>query len=270
MNVEQKRGRGVTPGLHRDYATRSAARQAAFFLPYLSPGMDLLDVGCGPGTITLGLAQAVSPGQVMGIDKDAEHIREASARAAEQGLANARFWTGDVLSLPFKDEVFDVTFENDLLTHLPGDAVRAAAEIYRVLKPGGLFAARDVDTDAVLWGHPSKPIDHLNKLMIAWQQSRGSDLTLGKRLPTILREAGFSRTVKSVSADTKGDSEAVQSHARISIYLLDGPLGRDVLDKGWADRPTLGHLKESIREWGEHPDAFFANVHVEVIGWKPK
>jgi hypothetical protein len=61
----------------------------------------------------------------------------------------------------------------------------------------------------------------------------------------------------------------VRSHARVSIDLLDGPLGRDVLQKGWADRRTLDELKESIREWGEHPDAFFANVHVEVIGWKP-
>jgi ubiquinone/menaquinone biosynthesis C-methylase UbiE len=268
MNAERNRGRGVTPGLHRDYATRTAAGQAAFLLPYLRPGMKLLDVGCGPGTITLGLAQAVRPGQVTGIDRDAVHIREASARAAEQGAANARFRTGDVLSLPFEDEVFDVIFENDLLTHLPGNAVRAAKEIYRVLKPRGLFAARDVDTDAVLWGHTSKPIERLNELMIAWQQSRGSDVTLGKRLPAILRDAGFSRTVKNVSADTKGDSEAVRSHARVSLYLLDGPLGQDILEKGWADRRTLDQLKESIREWGEHPDAFFANVHVEVIGWK--
>jgi ubiquinone/menaquinone biosynthesis C-methylase UbiE len=62
MNTEQNRSRGVTPGLHRDYATRTAAGQAAFVLPYLRPDMDLLEVGCGPGTITLGLAQAVNPG----------------------------------------------------------------------------------------------------------------------------------------------------------------------------------------------------------------
>ena len=68
---------GVTPGLNRDYEDRTADRQAAFVLPYLRPGMNLLDVGCGPGTITVGLAQAVAPGHVIGIDHDSMHISAA-------------------------------------------------------------------------------------------------------------------------------------------------------------------------------------------------
>jgi hypothetical protein len=79
-----------------------------------------------------------------------------------------------------------------------------------------LFAARDVDADAVAWGNPTEAIRQLDRL----------------------------------------------------IFLLDGPFGRDVVARGWAGKPTVEHLKESVRAWGEHPDAFFANVHVEVIGWK--
>jgi ubiquinone/menaquinone biosynthesis C-methylase UbiE len=269
MGQEDKRAHGVTPGLSRDYSRRTAGAQAAFLLPHLRPGMKLLDVGCGPGTISVGLASTVSPGQVIGIDHDGAHIEEAKALAGRQGTPNVFFRTGDALSLPFPDGVFEAAFENDLLTHIPEQAVRAAEEVWRVLKPGGLFAARDLETNAVLWGHPSEPIALLNKLMIAWQRSRGSDVTLGKRLPSILRKAGFTGTIKSVSADTKGDPEAVRSHARASVYLLDGPFGRDILDKGWAEQPTIERLKDSVRQWGEHPDAFFANVHVEVIGWKP-
>jgi hypothetical protein len=104
--------------------------------------------------------------------------------------------------------------------------------------------------------------------MVAWQRSRGSDITIGKRLPEILREAGFTGALKSVSADTKADPEAVRSHAQTTIFLLDGPLGQDILENGWADGAAIERLKRSILEWGEHPDAFFANVHVEVIGWK--
>jgi ubiquinone/menaquinone biosynthesis C-methylase UbiE len=269
MTSQEDRAHGVTPGLRQDYETRRANRQAAFVLPYLRPGMNLLDVGCGPGTITMGLAQAVAPGQVTGIDHDSEHVETASALAAARGVANVTFQVGDALSLCFEDSTFEAAFENDVLTHLAQDAVRAAREVYRVLKPGGFFAARDVNAEAVVWGYLTEPIEHLDRLMMAWQQSRGSDITLGKRLPAVLRHAGFTETVKSVSADTKGDLATVRSHARITTYLLDGPFGRDALDKGWADEPTLEHLKESIQEWAEHPDAFFANVHVEVIGRKP-
>jgi ubiquinone/menaquinone biosynthesis C-methylase UbiE len=269
MERENHRAHGVTPGLRGDYATRTSERQAAFVLPHLRPGMKLLDVGCGPGTITAGLAALVSPGEVTGIDHDAAHVKEATAPALRRALGNVRFLSGDALALPFPEATFDAVFENDLLTHLAGNAVRAAAEVWRVLKPGGFFAARDVDADVVLWGHPSEPVDLLNSLMIAWQKSRGSDVTLGKRLPSILREAGFVRTVKSVSSDTKGDPESVRSHAGITLHLLDGPLGRDILAHGWADRPTIEQLKTTVRQWGEHPDAFFANIHVEVIGWKP-
>jgi ubiquinone/menaquinone biosynthesis C-methylase UbiE len=269
MTSGDERAHGVTPGLRQDYATWTARRQAAFVLPYLRPGMNLLDVGCGPGTITLGLAQAVAPGHVTGIDHDPKHVEAARALAAEQGVANVTFQAGDALSLPWEDGTFDAAFENDLLTHLAHDALQAAGEVYRVLKPSGFFAARDVDAEAVVWGHASESIEQLDRLMLAWQHRRGSDITLGRRLPFILRRAGFTATVKSVSADTKGDPEAVRAHARITTFLLDGPLGRDAVANGWADRPTIERLKESIRAWAEHPDAFFANVHVEVIGWKP-
>ena len=184
-------------------------------------------------------------------------------------MTNVTFQEGNALALQFEDSTFDAAFENDLFTHLSQNATPAAREVYRVLKPGGFFGARDIDAEAVVWGHLTDPIKQLDSLMMAWQQSRGSDITLGQRLPTILRQAGFRRTVKSVSADTKGDAEAVRAHARITIFLLDGPLGRDALANGWADQATLEQIKASILAWAEHPDAFFANVHVEVVGWKP-
>ena len=269
MNSLDERAHDVTPGLHQDYVTRKAEQQAAFVLPYLRPGMNFLDIGCGPGTITLGLAQAVAPGHVTGIDHDEEHIRMARALANERGITNVTFEIGEALSLSFEDETFEAAFENNVFTHLAQDAIRAAMEAYRVLKPSGLFAARDVDADSVVWGHLSESIRELDRLFAAWHQSRGSDITIGKRLPKILREAGFTDILKSVSADTKGSPEEVRSHAEITLSLLDGPFGHYVLDQGLADKSKVERLKESIREWGHHLDAFFANIHVEVIGWKP-
>ena len=269
MATQNKRAHGVTPGLSQDYVTRTADRQAAFVLPYLRPGMNLLDIGCGPGTITLGLARAVAPGHVTGIDHDRENIQGAKALAAQQGITNVTFQLGDALSLSFEENTFEAAFENNVFTHLSKNATQAAKEAYRVLKPGGFFAARDVDADSVVWGNLSDSIKQLDKLFIAWHESRGSDITIGKRLPSILRSAGFTDTIKSVSADTKGNPEETRSHADITISLLEGPFGRDIVEKGWGDESTVEQLKKSIRSWGNHPDAFFANVHVEVVGWKP-
>ena len=64
------------------FARRTALSQAAFFLPHLRPGMSLVDCGCGPGTITVNLAEIVVPDQVVGIDIDAGAIESAQALAA--------------------------------------------------------------------------------------------------------------------------------------------------------------------------------------------
>lgn len=117
-------------------------------------------------------------------------------------------------------------FENNVFVHLSQTAVQAAREAYRMLKPRGFFAARDADVDSVVWGHFDESLKQLDKLFAAWHRSRGSDISLGKRLPAILREAGFGSTLKSVSADTKGDPQAVRSHAQITRSLLDGPFGK--------------------------------------------
>lgn len=268
MTDADHRAHGVTPGLRDDYADRTAEHQARFVMPRLRPGMELVDIGCGPGTITVGLALAVAPGRVTGVDHDEQHVAGARALASERGATNVAFVTGDARSLPFADGSFDVAFENDVFVHLAADAVVAAREAYRVLRPGGFLAARDADADGTLWGHRTAALRRFDELFLAWQRGRGSDIMLGKRLPDILREAGFRDTAKSVSADTKGSLEETRAHARIMAFLLDGPLGAESIRTGRADRPTLERLKAAAREWGEHPDAFFANVHVEVIGRK--
>jgi ubiquinone/menaquinone biosynthesis C-methylase UbiE len=266
--TEEKRAHGVTPGLSRDYSRREATHQAAFLLPHLEPGLNLVDIGCGPGTITLGLAEAVAPGFVIGVDHDEAHAAAARALVSEHGRDNVTFERASAMLLPFDDESFDVAFENDMFVHLADQAVEAARQAFRVLKPGGLLAARDADASLALWGNPVDDLPVLDGLMTAWQASRGSDINLGSRLPSILRQAGFSHLVKSVSADTKGDAESVQAHAEITVSLLDGPLGKTALREGWADQRVLDRVKASILAWSEHPEAFFANVHIEVIGWK--
>jgi ubiquinone/menaquinone biosynthesis C-methylase UbiE len=130
-------------------ARRTAAQEAAFFLPHLRPGMRVLDVGCGPGSITVGLAEVVAPGEVVGIDVQQSQVERARDLAVERGVANVRFEVGDVYRLPFLDHSFDAVFAHTVLMHLQ-EPVRALAEARRVLRPGGITGVRDPDYGTML------------------------------------------------------------------------------------------------------------------------
>src|SRR5207302_57957 len=94
------------PAFDAAMTARTAAREAAFFLPHLRSGMRLLDIGCGPGSITLGLAEVVAPGEVVGIDLRPEAVEQSRAAAAQRGIANVRFEVGSAYDLPFPDGSF--------------------------------------------------------------------------------------------------------------------------------------------------------------------
>jgi ubiquinone/menaquinone biosynthesis C-methylase UbiE len=119
-------------------------------LPRLRRGDTVLDVGCGPGTITADLATLVAPGLVTGIDLSAEVIELASRET--QGLhdGSLRFAVDDVYDLSFKDATFDVVFAHQILQHL-SSPVDALVEMRRVLRDGGLLAVRDADYGAFAW-----------------------------------------------------------------------------------------------------------------------
>ena len=87
---------GYSDRVGKDFTRRTAAECAAFFLPHLKRGANLLDCGIGPGTITVGLAETVAPGHVVGIDIEPIQIKRAEAYAAEFGITNIRFQVGSV------------------------------------------------------------------------------------------------------------------------------------------------------------------------------
>ena len=134
----------------RSHRWRTAENSAGYLLPRLAPGAHVLDVGCGPGTITADLAARVPDGQVTGIDAAEGVLTEAQAEADRRGQANVRFEAGDVYRLAFGDGTFDVVHAHQVLQHL-SDPVAALAEMRRVCRPGGLVAARDGDYGGMFW-----------------------------------------------------------------------------------------------------------------------
>ena len=146
---------GHAESVLRSHRWRTVENSAAYLLPHLRPGVDLLDVGCGPGTITIDLAQRVAPGRVVGIDAAADAIDAARAAAREAGRRNLELATGDVYALDHADDSFDVVHAHQVLQHL-ADPVAALREMRRVCRPDGVVAARDSIYRAMTW-YPASP-----------------------------------------------------------------------------------------------------------------
>jgi ubiquinone/menaquinone biosynthesis C-methylase UbiE len=159
--VRERYSPGYGEQLVGSYQERSVGREAAFLKPFLRPGMDLLDCGCGPGSITVGLARLVAPGNVRGVDIEPSQIALASSRPRDAGVASLGFEVASVYALPFPDETFDAVFMHALLQHL-GDPLAAIREARRVLKPGGVIGVRDDDLGSLI----SSPVDrHMERVI---------------------------------------------------------------------------------------------------------
>ena len=255
----------ANPAFEERLALRTAANEGAFFLPYLRPGMRVLDVGCGPGSISLGIAEKIAPGQVVGIDFQESQIAQAKALAASRGQRNVRFEVADVYQLPFPDGSFDAAFANTVLMHL-NQPLRALTEMRRVLRPGGIIGVRDCD-----WGGrihvPATPLlEQWYAIMVRVRQQNGGDPFMGRYHRSLLLDAGFMRAEASVSVASAGTPEETRHHATFLKAQLHG-LGSTALAEGWIDEATVEALSAEIDAWSVRPDALYADMFCEAIGW---
>ena len=265
---------GHSPAVVGVHAARSATKEAAFFLPRLAPGMHLLDVGCGPGTITLGLAAAVAPGEAIGVDIAESVLDQARASASEANATHLRFEQASATQLPYPNDTFDAIFAHTLLEHVP-NPLAALQEMKRVLKPGGLIGLRDCDWGSgVFW--PADPLVQQAVHLYArvWSHSGGHP-NLGRQLPALLREAGFTKITTSTSFRWDGSQDDPTNGSRTFGQLLAQRLllpnfQKPITENGWSDLETLQRISHACAQWADHPDAYAAMIMVEVIALTSK
>ncbi|MEX2446342.1 MAG: methyltransferase domain-containing protein [Dehalococcoidia bacterium] len=252
------------------HARRSAARDAAYLLPLLRPGMRLLDVGCGPGTITTGLAHAVDPGEVVGVDVSEEVLVQARAAASADGAPRGlRFEAASVYALPYGDASFDVVHAHQVLQHL-ARPVDALVEARRVLRPGGLVAVRDADYATMTAWPPSAAIDRWLQLYHAIAARNGVEPDAGRRLRAWVTEAGFEPVASSASVELYAEPGAAAIWARSwAERVLHSNFGVQAMEYGLATQADLDAIAEGWRAWAESPEALFMFVHGECIGRVP-
>jgi SAM-dependent methyltransferase len=255
----------ANPAFEAELAARIASQEAAFLLPHLRPGMRLLDAGCGPGSITLGLAETVAPGNVIGIDNQSALVEQARALAAARGVTAARFEVADAYRLPFADHAFDAAFANGVLMHLR-EPVRALMELRRVLRPGGIAGIRDPDLGTSLYVPMTPLLAQWLAMRVRVRQHNGGDPFLSRRYRRLLLEAGFVRAEGSASVDSAGSVEDTCRHAAFLKASLQG-LARTVVAQGWMEREVVNATAAEIDAWAQRPDAFAATTWCQAVGW---
>src|SRR6516162_6179935 len=244
---------------------------AAFLAPQLHAGMQLIDCGCGPGSITVDLARAVAPGEAIGIDIRADALTHARTLARERGIANVAFQAASVYQLPYADGSFDAAFACAVLQHLAAP-LAALRELRRVLKPGGVIGVAD-GSSTISFRYPTNPF------LQAWDKLRGLEREHNTGRPyealalrALLREAGFVRTQASGTLTTEtgppaGSLEETRRVAQNHVIRLRGVLGKLAVAQGWATRDELAQMVDALIAWGEASDAFYARPAFTAIGW---
>ena len=257
---------GYGEKLVESYAQRGVAREAKFLVPHLKAGMNLLDCGCGPGTITIGLAALLSEGKVTGIDRESSQIELALTNAKRQDTANAFFRVGSVYELPFEDEEFDVVFAHAVLQHL-NEPVQALQEMRRVLKPGGIIGVRDDDQGSLIMYPANENLRAMLSLFRRIMLHHGGNAEVGRQHRALLRQAGFVRTQASASTECDGTSAETIKRSEIADELLQ-TMNKVIVSQGWATSKEVDEIRTACKEWGHHPDAFDVITWCEAIGWK--
>ena len=248
----------------RSHSRRTAENSASFLLPHLRPGQRLLDVGCGPGTIATGLAERVAPGDVIAIDIVPDVLEQARQHAAERGT-RVSFEAGDVYSLRFDDDAFDVVHAHQVLQHLT-DPVAALREMRRVTRPGGLVAVRDGDYGAMTWHPASTGLDRWSEVYHRVTAANGAQADAGRRLLSWAIDAGFERVTPSAAVWCFATPEDREWWAGTwSERVVHSGFAEQAERYGLATRRDLESMRVAWREWGGAPDAWFAVVHGEVL-----
>jgi SAM-dependent methyltransferase len=209
MPPEERYAPGYGPRVRAMLDARTAATSAGFLLPLLEPEMRFLDVGCGAGAITVGLAEAVR--EVVGLDASAVELERARSR----GVGPWTFVHGSVYALPFPDDSFDAALAHALLEHL-SDPAAALAELRRVLRPGGVLGVAGSDWSGALVEPRSADVDAALAGHAAARRSAGGDPNLGGQMATLVAESGFAEL--AVTVERRPDME----YRALGAYIAEG------------------------------------------------
>jgi SAM-dependent methyltransferase len=281
MTEEQLGSKGNT----EEFAKRTLAQDVPGLSAHLFAGAQVLDVGCGPGSITLDVAAAVAPGRVVGVDVMEDRISDAAKLASDRDVGNAAFEVGDCHVLRFPDDTFDVVYSHTVL-HSMIDPPRALVEQKRVAKPGGWVIASGVRD----WGfsprYPACPaLDRLHEAWVRYHESmrtrylsgdsvmdgpqrqlgefRYLDLHAARKCVRWFREAGMGELRMQFTVESFEFLDSVDIDPSMTLVppssVPDDPLWEvytNMMADGFVDEDTIGAAADEVVAWYGDADAF--------------
>lgn len=256
---------GHAASVLRAHSNRTVDNSLAYGRAWLQPGTEVLDLGCGPGTISVDIAARVAPARVVAVDLDPGVLEQARAAAREQGVTNLEFRRGNAYALDLPDASVDLAHAHQVLQHL-ADPVAALRELARVTRPGGRIAVRDADYSAFTW-YPANPgLDHWLDLYRSVARHNGGEPDAGRRLLAWAHAAGLrDLTVSSSTWTYPAGPEATWWGGVWADRILHSAIAEQAVGLGLATPADLAAISEAWRRWASDPDAWFMVPHGEVV-----
>ena len=249
----------------RSHSWRTVENSAAYLMPHLRPGQRVFDVGSGPGTITIDLAERVAPGEVTGVDAAADVVAQAAALAAQRGIANVTFATGNAYALDAEDRSVDVVHAHQVFHHL-SRPVAAMREFRRVVAGDGLVAVREIDYEGVIWYPRIPALDEWLAVFLRMQRALGGEPAAGRRLKAWAREAGFTDITATASVWLfESDDDRRWWGGSWADRALHSSFADHVVAEGIADQAALDRIADGWREWAAAPDGWLLMPHGEIL-----
>ncbi|KAI4141907.1 MAG: hypothetical protein L6R39_005138 [Caloplaca ligustica] len=253
----------------RSHGWRTASNSAGYLLSSLKPDMRVLDVGCGPGSITTDLATKVPQGEVVGLEPTSDPFEEGYKLATARGVDNVSFQVGDARKLPFSDGTFDVVHTHQVLQYLNADdRTKAIREMRRVTKPGGLVAIREADQATVTFYPEINGLTEFVDLYRKVARANGGEADAGRRLHAWVKEAGFAPSDITATAGTwcyHTPEERAWWSGSWSDRILHSTWAKNVVESRHASQEDLNRLAEAWRTWGANEDGWYGIMHGEVL-----
>jgi SAM-dependent methyltransferase len=232
---------------------RTLANSHPTLLDLLTPGMSVLDVGCGPGTLTIEIARRVDPAPVVGMDVNPGMISAAEAASPPGEIANLVFYAGDIRESTW-DAEFTLAAATRTLQWLP-DPETAVARMADAVVPGGLVVLRDYDHTRAEWSAEPPEWTRFYSAFLAWRAGGGLDNAIARRLPALAEGAGL--------ADAGVTPEVTTVSAGEPDFFRAAGMWRMVIESRGRQMVLAGHLTEADRaaalsaytRWMQEPGA---------------
>ena len=213
----------------------------------LKPGMSVLDVGCGTGAITSGIAEIAGPmGRVVGIDNNPELIEKA--RQTYEGVQGLSFEIGDICNLPFNNE-FDIVTSARVLQWLSNPQA-ALEQMVQSAKIDGQVLVLDYNHTKIVW-EPAIPesMQYFYNAFLQWRSDAGMDNEIADHLPEMFKSSGLTRVkITEQNETTKRTDDDFQIHIAVWAGVASFK-GTQMVNDGFIDETQRAIAEEEFKQW---------------------